>query len=52
MFYTNMGSGGQDPGPNYPNIQMLQFLHGDRPVGTQTKLFRIIFTVSGINLPV
>lgn len=38
MFYANMGSDGQDPGPNYPNTQMLHPVHGDRPVGTQTQL--------------
>lgn len=44
MFYTNMGSDGQDPGPNYPNTQMLH------PVRTKAKLFRVIFTISGIYL--
>lgn len=47
-----MGSNGQGPGPNYPNIKMLHSLHDSSPVGTQSKLFRMIFTVSGINLPV
>lgn len=38
MFYANMGSDGQDPGPNDPNTQMQHSLHGNHPVGTQTKL--------------